>query len=137
MNDPRATGNTALFGALTGVASLAILLQGVWAGVFLQHDGERDAAGGAITAHSWGGTIALLLALAATAVAFFRHRARRDLWIGGLVLVVLLILEIGLGQAIRDSHRDALTVVHVPLAMLIMAVTVWLPLRARSGRAAA
>ena len=32
------------YSALIGVTALLVLLQGVWAGIFLQHDGQRDAA---------------------------------------------------------------------------------------------
>jgi hypothetical protein len=129
-------GTTAItaFCALTGLASVAILLQGLWAGIFLEHDGQRDAAGGWIDVHARGGEVALVLAIAATAVAFWRLRSRRDLWIGSLVLVVLLVLEAYVGGLIRDDSKDALTAVHVPLALAIMGLSVWLPLRARARR---
>lgn len=130
----RSAAKTTLFSALTGLAALAVLLQGLWAGIFLEHDGQRDDASGWIDVHARGGEVALVLAVAATAVALWRHRARKDLWIGGLVLVVLLVLESYLGGLIRDDGKDTLTAVHVPLAMAIMAVSVWLPLRARSRR---
>ena len=45
-----------------------------------------------------------------------------------------MALEAYLGGLIRDDGKDALTAVHVPLAMAIMAVSVWLPLRARARR---
>ncbi|MCU7724907.1 hypothetical protein ODJ79_14365 [Actinoplanes sp. KI2] len=136
MSTSGATGtrSTTSFSALTGLASLAILLQGLWAGIFLEHDGQRDAASGWIDVHARGGEVALVLAVAATVVALWRLRPRRDLWIGSLVLVVLLVLESYLGGLIRDDGKDALTAVHIPLAMAIMAVSVWLPLRARSRR---
>jgi hypothetical protein len=128
------TAKTTLFSALTGLAALAVLLQGLWAGIFLEHDGRRDDASGWIDVHARGGEAALVLAVAATAVALWRHRARKDLWVGSLVLVVLLVLESYLGGLIRDDGKDTLTAVHVPLAMAIMAVSVWLPLRARLRR---
>jgi len=130
----RSTSKTTLFSALTGLAALAVLLQGLWAGIFLEHDGRRDDASGWIDVHARGGEIALVLAVLAAAVALWRHRARRDLWIGSLVLVVLLVLESYLGGLIRDDGKDTLTAVHVPLAMAIMAVSVWIPLRARLRR---
>jgi hypothetical protein len=128
------TVRTAPFSALTGLASLAILLQGLWAGIFLEHDGRRDEAGGWIDVHARGGEVALVLAVAATGFALWRLRPRRDLWIGGLALVALLVLESYLGGLIRDDGKDALTAVHVPLAMAIMGLSVWLPLRARARR---
>ncbi|HEY6797789.1 MAG TPA: hypothetical protein VI248_24195 [Kineosporiaceae bacterium] len=122
------------FSALTGLVALTVLLQGLWAGIFLQHDGQRDAAGNWIEVHARGGEVAIVLAVLATAYAVFRLRARRDLWIGGAVLTVLLILEAYLGGLIADAGKDALTVVHIPLAMAIMALAVWLPVRAARRR---
>ncbi|GAB1646561.1 hypothetical protein [Krasilnikovia sp. MM14-A1259] len=130
----RSPARTLLFSVLTGLASLAVLLQGVWAGIFLEHDGRRDDAGGWIDVHARGADVALVLAIAATIVAVWRLRSRKDLWIGSLVLVVLLAFESYLGGLIRDDGKDALTAVHIPLAMAIMAVSVWLPLRARIRR---
>lgn len=135
-----ATGRTAprslLFTVLIGLSSLAILLQGLWAGLFLEHDGRRDAASGWIDVHARCGEIALVLALLATIVAFVKLRPRRDLWMGSAALTVLLAFESWLGGAIRDDGRDILTAVHVPLAMALMALAVWLPLRARRRRIA-
>jgi hypothetical protein len=129
----RATERSVLVEALIGLSGLAVLLQGLWAGIFLEHDGERDAASGWIDVHARGGEIALALAALAAIVAFLRLRARRDLWIGCAVLVTLLAVEAYLGGAIRDDDKDTLTSVHVPLAMAIMALAVWLLLRARRG----
>ncbi len=131
----RGAPRSLLFTVLIGLSSLAILLQGLWAGVFLEHDGQRDAASGWIDVHARGADIALVLALVATIVAFVKLRPRRDLWVGSAVLTVLLALESYLGGAIRDDSKDVLTIVHVPLAMALMALAVWLPLRARRKRA--
>lgn len=125
-----------LYGALIGIAALVVLLQGLWAGIFLEHDGARDAASGWIDLHARGADVAIVLGIAATVVAFVKLRARRDLWIGSAVFVVLLILESYLGGLIRDQSKDVLTAVHVPLAMGIMGLAVWLPLRARARRSA-
>ena len=72
----------------------------------------------------------------ATAWALFRLRHRKDLLLGAIVLVVLLVLEAYLGGLIRDDGKDSLTAVHIPLAMFLMAVSVWLPLRAARGTSA-
>lgn len=122
------------FSALTGLVALAVLLQGLWAGVFLQHDGERDAAENWIEVHARGGEIAIVLAGVATVYAVLRLRARRELWIGSAVLTVLLIVEAYLGGLITDDGKDAVTALHVPLALSIMAVAVWLPVRAARQR---
>lgn len=119
-----------LFAGLVGLIGLAVLLQGLWAGIFLEHDGERDAAGKWIDVHATGGEVAIALALAATVVAFVAMRSRRDLWIGSLLLVVILAIEAYLGGLIRDDSKDALTAVHIPLAMALMGLSAWLTARA-------
>jgi hypothetical protein len=131
----RRTGRSVLVEVLIGLSALAILLQGLWAGIFLEHDGQRDAASGWIDVHAHGGEVALGLAALATIAAFLLLRSRRDIWIGGLVLVVLLVVEAYIGGAIHDDGKDSLTIVHVPLAMAIMALAVWLSFRARRGGA--
>lgn len=120
-----------IFAVLTGVTSLVVLLQSVWAGLFLAHDGERDSASTWIDVHARGAELAILIAAITTAFAFVRLRERKDLVIGSLLLTVLLVLESYLGGLIRDASKDTLTVVHVPLGMAIMALVIWLPLRAR------
>ena len=130
----RRAGRSVLVEVLIGLSALAILLQGLWAGIFLEHDGQRDASGW-IDVHGHGGEVALGLAALATIAAFVLLRSRRDIWIGGLVLVVLLVVEAYIGGAIHDDGKDTLTIVHVPLAMVIMALAVWLSFRARRGGA--
>jgi len=125
------SGRGRVFSALAGVSTLAIFLQALWAGIFLEHDGERDAASGWIDVHARGGEVAIAFALAATVFAFARMRARTDLWLGGAALTALLVLESYLGGLIRDQSKDFLTAVHVPIAMAAMGLAVWLPLRAR------
>jgi hypothetical protein len=121
----------ALFSAVTGVTALAVLLQGVWAGLFLEHDGKRDKATASIAAHNVGGSVALALAVVALVIAVVKLRSRKDLLVGTSILVVLLAVEYMLGMLIHNQSKDALTAIHVPLALVITAVTVWLPLRSR------
>jgi len=130
----RRTGRSSLFSALIGLTALAVLLQGLWAGIFLEHDGQRDAAANWIDIHARGGEVAIVLAIIATIVAFVRLRARRNLWVGSAILTVLLIIQAYIGGLITDEGKDVLTAVHVPLAMVIMGLVVWLPLRSRHGR---
>ena len=122
---------------LIALAAVAILLQGLWAGIFLEHDGKRDAAGSWIDVHAHGGEVALALTAIATVVAFVRLRTRRDLWIGTAVLTALLVVEAYLGGLIRDQSKDTLTAVHVPLGLAIMGVAAWLLARSRHTRKAA
>lgn len=116
------------FIALTGLASLVILLQGVWAGIFIRRGDDYD--GTWVTVHARGAEVAIALALAAAVVAFLRLRSRRDLLVGSIALVVLLALEAYLGGEVFD--HPGLQVVHFPLALALMGLAVWLPLRARS-----
>lgn len=113
------------------VTAVGVLLQGLWAGLFLQHDGQRDAAGTWIDVHARGADLCILLAANATVLAFITLRPRKDLWFGGAVLTALLVFESYLGGLIRDAGKDTLTAVHVPLALLLTALVVVLPLRAR------
>ena len=131
-----ATRNT-LFNVLLGLTALVVLLQAVWAGIFLQHDGERDAASNWIDVHARGGDIAIGLALLATIVALVKLRHRKDLWIGSAALTVLLVAEAYIGGLIVDDSKDTLTAVHIPLGMAIMGLVIWLPVQARTRRAAA
>jgi hypothetical protein len=128
-----ATKRSTLFTVVIGLAALAILLQGLWAGIFLEHDGARDAASSWIDVHATNGYVAIALAAFSTVLGFVQLRARRDLWIGSLVLTALLVLEAYLGGLIRDAGKDTLTAVHVPLALAIMALAVSLLVRASRG----
>ena len=120
-----------LYSVLIGTISLLVVLQGLWAGIFLEHDGARDDAATWIDVHARGADIAIGLTVLALVVAVIRLRARRDLLLGTAALAVLLVGESYLGGLIRDAGQDTLTAVHVPIAMTIMGLVVWLPLRAR------
>ena len=78
--------------------------------------------------HARGAEVAIALAVVATIVALVKLRARRDLVVGSIAFIVLLVLESYLGGLIGDHSR--LTAVHIPLAMLLMGLAVWLPVRA-------
>ena len=117
-----------LFSTLAGLASLTILLQAVWAGMFVRRGPAYD--GTWVTVHARGAEVAIVLSLAAVVVAYLRLRSRRDLLLGSIALVVLLAFEAYLGGEVFD--HPGLQVVHFPLALALMALAVWLPLRARS-----
>ena len=126
-----------VFTALTGLAALAVVLQGVWAGLFLQYHGaaHRAQREGWIDVHARGAEVAIALGALATAWAIWRLRSRRDLIIGAAALTVLLIVVAYIGGLITDDDMDYLTPLHIPMAMLTLAVAVWLPLHARRHRA--
>jgi hypothetical protein len=118
-----------LYSALIGLAALAILLQGLWAGLFA-HEG-KDYQESWVGVHARGADIAILLAIAATVVAVLKLRHRQDLVFGTGALVVLLVIEAYIGGLIGE--HSGLTAVHFPLAMALMGLSVWLPFRATRG----
>ncbi len=117
----------ALFSTLVGLASLGVLLQAVWAGMFVRPGQAFDAFW--VTVHARGAEVTIAFALAAAVVAFWRLRPRRDLVVGSATLTVLLALEAYIGGEVYD--HPGLSVVHFPLALALMSLAVWLPLRAR------
>ena len=120
-----------LFSALTGLIALVVLLQFVFAGVFLRYDGKRDDSSSWIDAHAWGAHIGTVLALVAALYAMIRLRRRRDLLTGSILLAVLFLAEAYIGGAIRDDGKDSWTAIHIPVAFALTALVVWLPVRAR------
>ncbi len=126
-----APANSLTFSALIGLTTLTILLQGVWAGIFLSHDHRPEKW---VNVHAHGADVAIVLSLLAVIAALVQLRSRKDLLIGTILLFVVLVVESVLGGRITEHGQDNLTAVHVPLAMIIMGLAVWLPVRARSGR---
>jgi hypothetical protein len=125
--DPATTRRrNALYSALIGLAALDILLQALWAGLFI-HEGE-DYQDNWVTVHARGADVAIALAAIAAVVAIAKLRQRTDLVVGTVVLTLLLVLEAFVGGLIGD-HAE-LTAVHIPLGMSLMALAVWLPMRA-------
>jgi hypothetical protein len=115
-----------VWSALVGLTTLGVLLQGLWAGLFLRPGAGRDTW---LSIHQHAGETTVLLALLATVAALVWLRPRRDLLVGTAVLFVLLAVELVLGYAIDDA--SSAVAVHVPLALLIMGLAVWLPVAAR------
>jgi len=115
-----------LYSGLIGLATLGVLLQGLWAGLFVQ-EGE-DYKESWVEVHALDGEITIALAALATVAAFVLLRPRRkDLVVGSAVLTVLLVLEAYIGGEIGGSPR--LTAIHFPLALALMGLAVWLPVR--------
>jgi hypothetical protein len=112
-----------IWSALVGLTSLGVLLQGLWAGLFLRRDADGSTW---FSVHQHGAEVTVTLAAIATIAAAVWLRRRRDLLVGTALLFVLLVVEYFLGRAGGDS-----VVVHVPLAMLLMGLAVWLPMAAR------
>ena len=112
--------------ALVGLASLGVLLQGVWAGLFM---GGSDDYGTWVAVHQHGAEATIAVAFLATVAAAMWLRHRVAVLVGTALLFVLLVVEMLLGMAIDDSGL-AVTI-HVPLAMLLLGLAVWLPTAAR------
>jgi hypothetical protein len=115
-----------VYSALVGLASLGVLLQGLWAGLFLRRGGDHSTW---VAVHQHAGETTVLLGVLAAVAALIWMRHRRPALIGTLLFAVLLVVELVLGYTIDDG--GAAVVVHVPLAMLLMGLAVYLPLTAR------
>jgi heme A synthase len=115
-----------LYGAVIGLAALAVLLQGVWAGLFIREGQRNDDTW--VTVHAHGAEVAIGLALIATIVALVQLRERKDLVVGSAVFTLLLVVEAYVGGLVGEHSR--LQVIHFPLAMALLGLAVWLPLRA-------
>jgi hypothetical protein len=118
MKPPR-NGVPALFvGALT-LSATAVFLQAVTAGMFVSQDG-RDSW---VSVHGVIADVTWVAALIAAAVALARlRRVHHVLTIGSALLFVLTLGQTGIGHLITDKGMDGLIVVHVPLAVVIVAV---------------
>lgn len=125
-----------VFAALGGLTALFVLLQGLWAGLFLQYSGtaHRAARDGWMDVHARCGEVAIALALITTVWALLRLRSRRDLVIGAGALTVLLAGVAYVGGLISDDHMDYLIPLHIPLALCSLVLAVTLPLRALLSR---
>ena len=115
------------FSALVGLTSLGVLLQGLWAGLFLRRDGDRETW---VSVHQHAAEATIVLALLAVVAALVWMRHNRPAMVGSVVLLVLLVVEYLLGLA---GNESVAVVFHVPLAMLLMALAVYLPVVARRG----
>lgn len=121
------TKRSPLFASLVGIVALIVLFQAVWAGIFVREGKDYNATW--VQVHSRGADLAILLTVVAAVVVFVKLRDRRDLLVGSIALAVVLVLESYIGGLIGASPW--VTAIHFPLAMAIMGLCVWLPLRAR------
>jgi ABC-type uncharacterized transport system permease subunit len=120
--------SAAPFAALTGLTSLAILLQAVFAGEFI----NRADRGGWLSAHNVNAYVVVALAVATAAFAFARLRATAPgLIVRSVVLAVLLIAQAGIGSAVTNGGHDWLLVIHIPLALIVFGLTVYNSVLAR------
>jgi hypothetical protein len=118
-----------LLSALVFLAAFGVLLQGLWAGIFLEHDGSRAAARHWIEFHDRGADVSIGLGCAAFVVAAVWFRTSTDILLGLALFIVVMFAEAYVGDRIRADGRDMLTAVHVPLAMVAMGIAAWLAIR--------
>lgn len=126
----QSTRDLRAFTAIIGLAALVVLLQAVWAGIFIRE--HQDYSHTWIVVHARGADVAIGLGLVALVVLLLRARQRRDLVVGTAAFVVALVLEAYIGGILGPD--PALSVVHFPLAMAITGLSVWLPFRASRDR---
>jgi hypothetical protein len=120
-----------LYTSLVGLTALTILVQAVLAGEFLGGEG-RD---GWVSAHGVVADVSWVLALVTAVVAWrYLRVSHRPLWLGSAGLFVLDLAQTGIGHLITDDGHDGLIVVHIPIALLLFGLTVWLSLRAAQLR---
>lgn len=120
-----------IYTSLVGLTALTILVQAVLAGEFLGGEG-RD---GWVTAHGVIADVSWVSALVTAVVAYrYLRVSHRPLWLGSAGLFVLDLVQTGIGHLITDDGHDGLIVVHVPIALLLFGLTVWLSLRAAQFR---
>ena len=112
--------------SIVGLAAVVILFQAVWAGLFIQEGQEYTHRW--VEVHARGADVAIGLAVIAAVVAFVKLRARADLWIGAAAVAVILVVEAYIGGVV--GAHPGITVVHLPLGMALMALAVYLPMRA-------
>lgn len=122
------------FSVVNGLTLLGVLLQALWAGAFIDQTGRETW----VTVHEIGGFVVVVLSLVAALVAIVMlRRADPALTFGAVGLFVLIVVQTGLGEAITKAGRQELIVSHVPLAMLIFGLGIYLSIAgARLRRAA-
>ena len=112
------------------MTSLAILLEGVFAGAFI----DRANKGGWLTAHNVNAFVVVVLAVITAVFAYVKLREARGLWIRSFILAVLVIVQVGIGDAVSHESQDWLLAIHVPLAMLVFGLTIYTSVMARHLR---
>jgi heme A synthase len=104
--------------ALNGLVLFGVLFQGLSAGLFMGH---LDAPGW-LRVHQVTAVATMIVALATVIVAIRRRAAV----VPSVGLLVLLVVQTGLGQAIVEDHKRVLVAAHVPIAVLLTALSAYL-----------
>lgn len=120
----KATAATRWVAGLFSAALVLVVLQGLWAGMFIEQDSDLW-----VFVHGRGAEASILVAGVATVLAFAKLRSHRSLWVVGAVFTVVLVLIAYLGGLISDDGMDSLIPVHVPLAMGSLLLGTWLAVK--------
>jgi len=107
---------------LNGLTLLGVLLQALWAGEFVGRHGRHDW----IAVHEIGAFVVVVLALATAAASIALRRSSSALTFGALGLFVLIVVQTGLGEAITKGDANELIAAHIPIAVLIFGLGVYL-----------
>lgn len=107
---------------MNGLTLLGVLLQAVWAGAFIDRPGQSTW----ISVHEISGFVVVVLALASTLASITLRRAHPGLTLSACGLLVLIIVQTGLGEAITKAGANNLLVAHVPVAVLVFGLGVYL-----------
>jgi hypothetical protein len=127
---PTRTGALRAFSILNGLVLLGVVLQGLWAGGFIGH----LAGTFWLQLHRITAYVVVILALAAAILAVVTQRRHRAIAAWSVGLFVLVAVEAELGHTIGEGGERSLVAVHVPVAMLIMGLGVYLSIAAARAR---
>jgi heme A synthase len=109
---------------------LGVVLQGPWAGGFIGH----LAGTFWLQLHRITAYVVVILALAAAILAVVTQRRRRAIAACSVGLFVLVAVEAEFGHVIGEGGWHSLVAVHVPAAMLIMGLGVYLSIAGARAR---
>lgn len=126
-------GAVRAFSIINGLVVLGVLLQAVWAGGFIGETGGADWR----SMHQITAYIVVLLSLVVAILAGAALRRHRGLLVGSVVMFVLLVIQTALGDASGGESPRILVAAHIPLAMLIMALGVYLSIAGARARRSA
>lgn len=127
-------GAVTAISSVVGILSLAILVQAGTGGLIARETGR----GGFVNAHSGIAYVVALLAVATVVVAVMMWRGKAGgqvVLYESIALLVLVIIQIGIGQKIGDLNKGGaaakgthpgLLAIHIPVALLIFGLAVHL-----------
>lgn len=128
---PRRAHRSTVYSVLIALASLGVILQGVWAGAFMREG--QEYGGTWLTVHDTGAKVTFVLAGLALVASLIWLRHRVALVVATAVFFALVLAESYIGGEI--GKQAWLQSVHFPLAMALLALAIYLPVVHRRGAA--